>query len=582
MERSGALEGLTAGLGLDAAAPGDGRTPVRPRAVGAVSGCALGQPAGTGIAASEAGGIAWRSLAFWIALLSLLAGCTPAGPRALLEGKRLLEQGRPKQAVEELKTATATALLKTNAVAWNYLGLACHYSGQAEEAHRAYQHALQCNRDLTEAHYNLGCLWLEQNNLEAARSELTTCTLRRGNWVEALVELGVAQLRLRDPAGAERSFSQALRLSPQNAEALNGLGLVRAQRGHPSDAAAFFASALKAQPHYGPALLDLAIVSHQYLRDRQFASQKYHEYLALKPAPPNAEAVGAVSRQLDEELNPAAARAPANSLAETNNPPPPPRVAHTNAGPNAARALTPPSPAPSTNVARAAAIPAPKPGPASTGAAPSSATAERASRTPEPAPRPARDLPPIATAAIPKAPAPSGRAAARRYAYLSPRKPAPGDRAQALRAFEQGLQAQAADRPAEAVQAYTLAARLDPAFFAAQYNLGLAATEARNWPAALAAYEHALAIDPRSADARYNFALVLKQANYLADAVNELDKLLGAHPADARAHLALANLYAQQLRQPAKARQHYLRVLRLEPGLSQADAIRDWLSANPE
>src|SRR5436309_2461039 len=70
----------------------------------------------------------------------LLAGCTPPGPRALLEGKRLLEQGRYPQAVEKL--TLATSLMATNAQAWNYLGLAHHRAGNADGAARAYKHAL--------------------------------------------------------------------------------------------------------------------------------------------------------------------------------------------------------------------------------------------------------------------------------------------------------------------------------------------------------------------------------------------------------------------------------------------------------
>jgi hypothetical protein len=56
---------------------------------------------------------------------------------------------------------------------------------------------------------------------------------------------------------------------------------------------------------------------------------------------------------------------------------------------------------------------------------------------------------------------------------------------------------------------------------------------------------------------------------------------LTASPNDARGHLALGNLYAQQLHQPAKARDHYLRVLETDPRNPQAEAIRRWLSANP-
>ncbi len=306
-------------------------------------------------------------------LAVLLGGCTPPGPRALLAGKRLLEQGRPGEAVEELRRATA--LLKTNAVAWDYLGLACHYSGQEEEAERAYQRALQYDRDLTEAHYNLGCLWLEQDKLEGARLELLACTLRRAGWVEGQVKLGTVQLRLHDVSGAEKSFGEALRLSPQNAEALNGLGLVRVQRGHPADAAASFAGALKAQPQYAPALLNLAIVCQQYLRDRRLALRKYQEYLTLKPAPPNAEAVSVLMRQLDQELNPAAYPA-ASRPAETNLSRRAPLVSLTNAPGNVGRAANPPRPAPATNAPRPAPPPASvRPGP--TGAPPPAVAMER-------------------------------------------------------------------------------------------------------------------------------------------------------------------------------------------------------------
>ena len=511
-------------------------------------------------------------------LAACLAGCSPPGPRALLAGKRLLEQGRPHRAVEELKTATA--LLKTNALAWNYLGLACHYAGQPAEAEGAYRRALQYDRDLTEAHYNLGCLWLEENKLDGARLELTTCTLRRANWVEGLLKLGAVQMGLRDLPAAERSFGEALRCSPQNPAGLNGLGLVRVQRGRPADGAAFFTSALKAQPQYAPALLNLAIVSHQYLGERKAALQRYHDYLALKPAPANAEAVAATARQLEQELNPPAHPAPATDPAQTNRPAPPPRPAPANPSPNVARSASPPRPPPATNAPKSTAVPSlPRPG--LTGAPPPRVSTERVTLPAEPVLKAARDPPLTATAAGPaKAGPASARPTGPRYAYLRPAKPLPGNHAQAQRAFDQGLQAQRANRLPEALQAYRLATELDPAFFEAHYNLGLAATEARLWPAALAAYEQALAIKPDSPDARYNFALVLNQANYAADAVVELEKLLAARPNETRAHLALANLYAQQLQQPAKARQHYQHVLAREPQLPQAAAIRQWLDAN--
>ena len=121
----------------------------------------------------------------------------------------------------------------------------------------------------------------------------------------------------------------------------------------------------------------------------------------------------------------------------------------------------------------------------------------------------------------------------------------------------------------------------DASWFEAQYNYGVLAYRLRNWPASLSAYETALAIQPDSADARYNFALALKAAGYALDAISELKKIVAVNPGEVRAQLALGNLYAQQLHDTAKARQHYLKVLELDPHNAQANDIRFWLSANP-
>jgi tetratricopeptide (TPR) repeat protein len=121
---------------------------------------------------------------------------------------------------------------------------------------------------------------------------------------------------------------------------------------------------------------------------------------------------------------------------------------------------------------------------------------------------------------------------------------------------------------------------LDPSWFEAQYNTGVLAHKLRNYPLALPSYENALAIQPDSNDARYNFALALKAAGHAPDAAEELKKILAVNSGEVRAHLALANLYAQSLHDTAQARTHYLKVLDLEPDNPQAADIRFWLSAN--
>jgi tetratricopeptide (TPR) repeat protein len=168
-----------------------------------------------------------------------------------------------------------------------------------------------------------------------------------------------------------------------------------------------------------------------------------------------------------------------------------------------------------------------------------------------------------------------------RYNYISPHPSAAGDRRAAGGAFNQARLAEQEQKWPSALSGYQEAARLDPSWFEAQYNAGVIAQRLRNYAIALASYETALALQPDSVNARYNFALSLKAAGYVPDAANELKKILAAHPREARAHLALANLCAQALHDPAQAREHYLKVLELDPTNPETANIRFWLAANP-
>jgi len=159
-----------------------------------------------------------------LAVALLLSGCTPAGTRALWNGKKSMDRGDLAEALTQFKTATT--LLATNATAWNYLGVALQRAGRADEAATAYQTALRLDRGLIEAHFNLGGLALEQNQPETARSELTAYTLRRPNDPDGWLKLGFAQLKAGgNILSAERSFSAVLSLKAGEAEAYNGLGV---------------------------------------------------------------------------------------------------------------------------------------------------------------------------------------------------------------------------------------------------------------------------------------------------------------------------------------------------------------------
>jgi len=571
------------------------------------------------------------------AALIFQSGCTPPGPRALLRGDELLRDDKPAKAIDELKRATE--LMPNEPRAWNLLGVAYHRAGQPQPAIAAYRQALARDRSnvVAVAHYNLGCLLLEQNNAAGAADELRSYTLLT-NSAAGFVKLGAAQSNLRQWDAAERTFNLARQLEPKNAEALNGIGVIHAQRSQ-RDAMQYFNSALQANPKYAPALLNSALLAQQNPATKSLALQRYREYLATRAPAAQSETIKSLVRQLETELappkptnnlvtaantatNPIAipkpqlAAAKSNALAavlksnqvaaavtnsnppRTNPPPPPPvtvvsvtneppvKVASTEVAlpnktnPTVAQAPAPTPPANNlTEVSPAppALAPEKKPGFFSRlnpfGGKPKSPTNEiprAVVLNSIPSPPPAEGVQPVNVKPV-----------FPRYAYASPARPAAGNRVAAEKAFRKGADEQRAGKTNEALIDYQLAVATDPSYFDAQYYAALLAFQSGYVKQALAGWETALAIESDSLNARYSFALVLKQAGYPFDAANELEKIIEAKPTDASAHLALGNLYAQQLNEPSKARAHYAKVLELDPRNPHAAAIRFWLAANP-
>ena len=575
-------------------------------------------------------------------------GCSPPGPRALLEGKRLLEEGNYPEAVASLEKASS--LLPKNALAWNYLGLAYHAARQHEQAVKAYRVALSLDHKLAAVRYNLGCLYLEQDNVTNALEELRSFTLLQPGAPDGWLKLGAAQNRARRLDEAERSFRTALDLQARHPEALNGLGLVQMQRRRYLEALNHFNAAATQEPPYPPAVLNAAIVQQQ-LNNRTAALNRYRQYLGFKTA--DAAAVEMMVRQLEGELNPPSLSARATAV------PPPPAGKGTNAGltsvnPNwKAPVNIPPSLTPVP--ARSNLISGVNTSATTASSSSAGGASNAAIKTPAEPPRTlVRPAPPKGAEALTIKPAevevtqlqadpvvrqaqeisrvtappaeiieapPSGKTAtnaarrgffsrlnpfggrnrtnvatgesrttvirtppapsAVRYSYLAPAVPTPGNAGESKKAFERGVKAQRAGSLPLAITEYQAAVKADPANFDAYYNLGLASLERGDARLSLWAYEIALALQPENGDARYNFALALKAGGHWLDAGEQFEKLLSENPSDARAHLSLANLLAQQLQQPSLAREHYQRVLELNPKHPEAAKIRFWLAANP-
>jgi tetratricopeptide (TPR) repeat protein len=167
-----------------------------------------------------------------------------------------------------------------------------------------------------------------------------------------------------------------------------------------------------------------------------------------------------------------------------------------------------------------------------------------------------------------------------RYKYLNPALPNSGDRQVAKTYFDDGDGAQKREEWQRAKAAYLEAAKADPAWFDARFELGQAAYYTGDTDLALQSFEHALAIDPNDGPARFNFAMSLVQGNYYAAAARELETFLQFDPDNAQAHFEAGRLYAQKLNDVARAAVHYKRVIGLKPGHPQAVTIRYWLIRN--
>ncbi len=553
----------------------------------------------------------------FLALAILITGCTPAGPSALLKGKKYLDNGNVADALTQFERATQ--LLPTNAAAWNYYGVALQHSGRLDDAAKAYRQALALNRDLIEAHFNLGSVWLEQNKNDAAKAEFTTYNSLRHNGDPAgLLKLGTTQLRLNEIPAAEKCFTTLRDLNPLDPEADNALGLACIQRRNPPDAMKWFASARAKRADFAPAILNLGTTSQQYLNDKKSALIYYRAYLALKPKPQNWDDVNSLASSLEQQLAPPpvvvakpippvpkplpvvetkpaprtnvliAARPVVNSR--------PPPLAKINVSPTPVPQVVPVKPevpivaAPKTNApVTVESITVPMPDePEKKGffqkffGAPKNEATERKfdprKLTPLPAPGSNDDLTPTKPANPAPPPEPVRIA---RYNYLAPHPPDGGDRRSASGAFTKARVYEQEEKWVTAMQWYQQAAEMDPSWFEAQFNTGVLAHRLRNYPLALPSYEYALAIQPEAQDARYNFALALKAANYPLDAAAELKKIIALDSLETRAHLALANIYAQTLKDATLARRHYLIVLQLDPDNAQAPDIRSWLQENP-
>lgn len=250
----------------------------------------------------NAGIQAFTPLLCLLGLVLLLAGCQPPGAKALLGGEELIEEGDYERALARLNKAAE--LLPANAQVHNHRGIALHHLRRYEEAAQAYHQALKLDRNLAAAHYNLGNLYLEQNLLPQAITELTIFTTVREENPNGWLRLGTALLRARNPDEAGQALSRALRLAPKNPEIYNNLALAHLQHKRPREALRALNTALELDPDFPAALLNQAIVIDYYFGNKKAAIERYQAYLQTKPAPAHTPEIQTIIADLRAQLRP--------------------------------------------------------------------------------------------------------------------------------------------------------------------------------------------------------------------------------------------------------------------------------------
>ncbi len=162
--------------------------------------------------------------------------------------------------------AEALKLRPDNALAYANLGATLHERGDLPEARKAYERALQHGPENTTALWNLAIVqerlgnpaesremhreswwrWIRSARKPGSASAICACcgatpagsiepfrvcVSKRPEWLEALVNLGLAQRRTGDMESAKATFAQAAACHPQSIDALRGLAAVATDLG---------------------------------------------------------------------------------------------------------------------------------------------------------------------------------------------------------------------------------------------------------------------------------------------------------------------------------------------------------------
>jgi tetratricopeptide (TPR) repeat protein len=485
---------------------------------------------------------------FFLALLAALAsGCgrKPTGEEEFARGLAEYKDGKYEKAAADFESALA--VMQTNALALNFLGVCRLQQGDTEMGLRDLQNAVRLDPAYFPARYNLALAQLERGQGQEAVANLRAVVQNSSAPADSYYRLGLAYMRVAASeknsgqawSQAEEAFKHYLPGNSNPAETLNCLGIVAARKRDYLASKRWFEQCIAAEPGFATAYLNLANLENQQGQKKE-ALAHYETYIDLFARTQPREDVRLAMLQVRQDLS-AAAKQPARAPEPASPPPAPPP--------------TPPSPKPA---APPQPVAAPKPSPPPPAPVETATVVSAVAAQPQPPPAPRKVRTAIATRTL-----------------------KPGNRNKALVFFNQGAYLQRQGKATDAISEYTRAAAADPSYSRIYYNLAIAYNSIGQPERALDNYELALMADPNYADARFNYALGLQTSGYIDDAITQYKKILAANPNDAATHLLIGGLYARDRATYPQAREQYQQFLKLSPDTRIARETRHWLDQNP-
>ncbi len=99
-----------------------------------------------------------------------------------------------------------------------------------EEAQQLYKRVLSMKPDFTEAHMNLGDLYLKMDRMEDAKTSFKNAIKYKPDYSDGYFNLATTSLQLNEENEAETNYRKALQFDPNHTLSLFNLGIMLSDR----------------------------------------------------------------------------------------------------------------------------------------------------------------------------------------------------------------------------------------------------------------------------------------------------------------------------------------------------------------